>query len=104
MASINITTNEPQAGGAAMSLKAILFALGCLLAWFVLMPLLVVGGGVILLAYAIFAELGGFLTGTTSKTIDTTAARETARRMCGGYGVKRAIRDANPRRSISSAA
>ena len=71
-----------------MSLKTISFALGCLLAWFVLLPLLVIGGGVALLAYAICAELGAFLTGNTGKTVDSTVAREIARRMCGGYGVQ----------------
>jgi len=71
-----------------MSLKAILFLLGCVLAWFVLLPLLVIGGGITLFAYAIFAELGEFLMGNPSKTLDTTVAREIARRMCGGYGVR----------------
>jgi hypothetical protein len=71
-----------------MSLKAILFALGCLLVWFVLLPLLVIGGGVSLLAYAIVAELGPLLTGMPRKTVDTSAAREITRRMCGGYSVQ----------------
>jgi hypothetical protein len=71
-----------------MSLKAILFSLGCLLAWFILLPLLVIGGGVTLFAYAIFAELGAVLTVNPGKTPDTSAAREIARRMCGGYGVQ----------------
>lgn len=71
-----------------MSLKAILFSLGCALAWFVLLPLLVIGGGVALFAYAVFAELGAFLTGKPSNTLDTSVARDIARRMCGGYGVQ----------------
>jgi hypothetical protein len=70
-----------------MSLKTILFSLGCVLAWFVLLPLLLIGGGVALFAYAVFAELGAFLTGSHSKTLDSSVAREIARRMCGGYGV-----------------
>jgi hypothetical protein len=70
-----------------MSLKAFVFSLGCVLAWFVLLPLLVVGGGIALLAYAIFAELGSVLTGNAYKNLDTSAAREIARRMCGAYGV-----------------
>jgi hypothetical protein len=69
-----------------MSLKAILFTLGCLVAWFVLLPLLLIAGGTALFAYAMFAELGAFLTGNPGKTPDTSAAREIARRMCGGYG------------------
>ena len=65
-----------------MSLKAVLFSLGCLLAWFVLLPLLVVGGVVALFAYAIFGELGALLMGN-NKSVDTTVAREIARSMCG---------------------
>jgi len=71
-----------------MSLKALVFFLGCILAWFVLLPLLVVAGGVALFAYAIFAELAAFVTGNPGKSLDTSAAREIARRMCLGYGVR----------------
>jgi hypothetical protein len=71
-----------------MSSKAIFFSLGCLVAWFVLLPGLVIGGGLALFAYAVFAELGAFLAGIPSKTLDTTAAREMARRICPGYGVR----------------
>jgi hypothetical protein len=71
-----------------MSLKAILFSLGCVIAWFVLLPMLVIGGGIALFAYATFAELGAVLTGTPARTLDTTAAREIAHKMCGGYLVK----------------
>jgi len=70
-----------------MSTKAVLFSLGCLVAWFVLLPVLVIGGGLSLFAYAVFAELGAFLAGIPSKTIDTSAAREMARSICPGYGV-----------------
>jgi hypothetical protein len=66
-----------------MSVKAILFSLGCVLAWFVLLPLLAIGGGVALFAYATFAELAAFLTGAPDNTLDTSAAREIATRMCG---------------------
>jgi hypothetical protein len=67
-----------------MSLKTILFSLGCVLAWFVLLPVLLIGGGIALFAYAVFAELGAFLTGSPSKTLDSSVAREI---MCGGYRV-----------------
>jgi hypothetical protein len=67
-----------------MSIKAVLFSFGCMLAWFVLLPSLVIGGGLALFAYAIFAELAALLTGTPSKSLDTSVAREVARRMCGG--------------------
>jgi hypothetical protein len=69
-------------------LKAVLYSLGCVIAWFVLLPALVIGGGIALFAYAIFAELGAFLTGSPARTLDTAAAREIARQMCSGYGVK----------------
>ena len=69
-----------------MSLKAILFSLGCLVAWFVLLPLLLIGGGAALFCYAIFAELGVLLVGNP-KSVDSTVAREIARSICG-YGVQ----------------
>ena len=75
-----------------MSLKTILFSFGCVLAWFILLPTLVIGGGIALFAYAIFAELAAFLTGNPSHTLDGNAAREFARRMCGGYGRTTRIR------------
>jgi hypothetical protein len=68
--------------------KAVLIALGCLLAWLVLLPLLVIGGGVTLLAYAILAELGALILGDSAKALDTADAREIARRMCGGCGTQ----------------
>ena len=70
-----------------MSSKTILFSLGCVVAWFVLLPLLVIGGAITLFAYATFAELGALLLGTSHKPLDTSAAREMARRLCGGYVV-----------------
>ena len=71
-----------------MSLKAILFALGCLVAWFVLLPLFLIAGGAILCTYAVVAELGAILIGIPSNTLDTSVAREIARRMCGAYAVQ----------------
>jgi hypothetical protein len=72
-----------------MSLKAVLFSLGCVIAWFVLLPALVIGGGLALFAYAIFAELGASLSDNSPGTVDTTGAREIARRMCGRrYGLE----------------
>lgn len=70
-----------------MFIKAILFPLGCILAWFILLPLLMIGGGLALLAYAVFAELAAIATGKTSKRLDASTAREMARRLCSGYGV-----------------
>lgn len=71
-----------------MSVKAILFSLGCLVAWFLLLPVFLIGGGICLLAYAVFAELVAMLTGKPSTTLDTSAAREIAGRLCGRYGVR----------------
>jgi hypothetical protein len=72
-----------------MSLKAVLFSLGCVIAWFVLLPALVIGGGIALFTYAIFAELGASLTGSPAGTLDTRVARQIARTMCGGgYGLE----------------
>ncbi|HEY1315369.1 MAG TPA: hypothetical protein VGE92_15915 [Steroidobacteraceae bacterium] len=71
-----------------MSPKAILFSIGCALAWFVLLPVLVVGGALTLFSYAIFAEVASLLSGKPTETVDSAAAREIARRMCG-YAVER---------------
>ena len=60
-----------------------MFTLGCVLAWFVLLPVVVIGGGLALFLYAILAELAALITGKPSKALDTTVAREIARRMCG---------------------
>jgi hypothetical protein len=54
--------------------------------------MLVIGGGIALLAYATFAELGALLTGSPSRTLDTMVAREIARSMCSGYGKASAVR------------
>jgi len=70
-----------------MSLKTILFSFGCVLAWFVLLPLFLIGGGIALFTYAVVAELGAILTGSRDKPLDSSVAREITRRMCGGYGV-----------------
>lgn len=71
-----------------MSLKAILLALGCVFAWCVLLPVLVIGGGTALFVYAVLAELVASLTGNLGKPLDTSEAREIARGMCNGYGVQ----------------
>ena len=69
--------------------KPVLLSLGCLVAWFVLLPALAIGGGIALLAYATLAELGASLTGSAAGALDATAARAIARTMCGGgYGAE----------------
>ncbi len=67
-----------------MSLRVIEFYLGYALCW-ALLPVLAVAGIVALLAYAILTELGDFLIGHGEKAIDTSTAREIARRMCLGH-------------------
>lgn len=66
-----------------MSLKAFFLSVGYVVAWFVLLPMLVIVGGSALFAYAVFAELGAFITGIPSKTLDKSVARDIASRMCG---------------------
>jgi hypothetical protein len=69
-----------------MSSKTFLFSIGCLIAWFVLLPVLVIGGGMALLVHAVFGELIAVVTGNADLSGDASAAREIARRMCGSYG------------------
>jgi hypothetical protein len=67
-----------------MWFKAVAFYLICAATWFVLLPMLVVGGTIALVSYAVFSELKDNILGGTAKALDKTAARETARRMCLG--------------------
>jgi hypothetical protein len=68
-----------------MSLKTILFSLGCVLSWFVLLPVFLIVGGIALFGSAALAELGAFLKGSAGKTLDSSGAREIARHMCAAY-------------------
>ena len=67
-----------------MSFKDVMFSLVCAATWFILLPLLVVGGTIALFSYAVFSELREYLLGRTAKALDNAAAREMARRMCLG--------------------
>jgi hypothetical protein len=67
-----------------MSFKDVVFYLVCAATWFLLLPLLVVGGTIALVSYAVFSELREIILGRTAKALDKTAAREMARRMCLG--------------------
>jgi hypothetical protein len=71
-----------------MNPRSVFLSLGFLMAWFLLLPLLVVGGGIALLAYALIAELTAVLTGNPGKSLDSSAAREIAGRMCSGYAAR----------------
>ena len=67
-----------------MSFKDVMFYLVCAATWFILLPLLLVGGTIALISYAVFSELREYLLGRTVKALDNAAAREMARRMCLG--------------------
>jgi hypothetical protein len=68
-----------------MSFKQIVFYMGCTATWFILLPVFVVGGGIALLVYAVFAELGESIVGRTEKIVDSSTVREMARRLCLGH-------------------
>jgi hypothetical protein len=67
-----------------MSFKQIAFYLGCAISWFVALPVFVVGGGIALFVYAVFAEIGEVVAGGPKKS-DASDARELARLMCIGH-------------------
>ena len=67
-----------------MWFKAVVFYLICAATWFILLPLLVVGGTIALFSYAVISELKDTILGGTAKALDKKAAREMARRMCLG--------------------
>jgi hypothetical protein len=56
-----------------MSLKAFLFSLGCVLAWFVLLPVVAIGGGASLFLYATLAELTASITGSPGQRLGVQA-------------------------------
>jgi hypothetical protein len=63
-------------------LKQVAFYLGCVAAWFIFLPIFLVGGGIALLTYALSTELVAVVVGDTNKFPDNSTAREIARRMC----------------------
>ncbi len=65
-----------------MPVKAILLSLGFLVSWLVFLPVLVIGGGMALLAGATLAEIAAQVTGAAPRGLNPATARETARRMC----------------------
>jgi hypothetical protein len=68
-----------------MSFKDAVFYLICAATWFILLPLLVVGGTIALVSYAVASELTEIFLGRSAKALDKKAAREIARRMCLGH-------------------
>jgi hypothetical protein len=63
-----------------MSFRQVMFYLGCAAAWFIALPVFVLGGGLALFIYAVFSEIGDFFIGGSHKS--DTDAREMARLMC----------------------
>lgn len=61
-----------------------MFSIGCVVAWFVLLPVYTIGGGIALLCYAVFSEVGALVVGDTKASVDNSTAREIARRVCLG--------------------
>ncbi|MDP8985522.1 MAG: hypothetical protein M3N97_10860 [Pseudomonadota bacterium] len=65
--------------------RAIVFYAGCGLAWFVLLPLFVLVGGLALLCYAVFTEVGALYSREADRPPDNSTARQIAERMCVGH-------------------
>jgi len=68
-----------------MTIRSVLFYLGCAAAWVVLLPVLAVAGGLALLSYSVFSELSEVLFGRPAPSLDNSKAREIAHRMCTGH-------------------
>jgi hypothetical protein len=64
-----------------MSLKLFVSSLGCVIAWMVLLPIGLIGGGLALITYALFAEVSERVTGTERHRIDPSTAHRMALRM-----------------------
>jgi hypothetical protein len=79
-----------------MSLNSFVFSLGCLLAWLILMPIVVIGGGIALFVYAVFAELTQLLTGRKEVRPDPTTAHAMAAKICMPYAPRRVTLSQRP--------
>ena len=64
-----------------MSLKLFVSSLGCVIAWMVLLPIGLIGGGLALITYAVFAEMSARLIGTERNRIDPSTAHRMALQM-----------------------
>jgi len=67
-----------------MSLKQVIFYAVCAATWVLLLPVCLLGGATALLFYAVASELGELFAGGTSTAVDSSTAREIARRVCLG--------------------
>jgi hypothetical protein len=63
-------------------LRNVVFYVSCGATWLVVLPVLAVAGFVALVGYAVVSYIGDFFFGHGNKPLDTTAAREIARRVC----------------------
>ena len=68
-----------------MPAKAILTSLGFLISWLIVLPLLIIGGGLVLLIGATLAEIATLATGSARRGLSAARAREIARGMCSRY-------------------
>jgi hypothetical protein len=68
-----------------MVFKHIVFYLGCATTWLVLLPVLVIIGGITLTAYAVLSELSEAFNRGAATSTDNSTAREIAHRMCVGH-------------------
>jgi hypothetical protein len=68
-----------------MSFKYVLFYLGCAATWLILLPVLIVIGGTVLTAYAVFSEVRESFNRGSGKSLDNSTAREIAHRICVGH-------------------
>jgi hypothetical protein len=67
-----------------MTVKGIVFAIGCALTWLVLLPLLF-GGVIALFGYAVLEELTELLIGRDGTSPDNSTAREIAALICSRF-------------------
>jgi hypothetical protein len=67
-----------------MTMRSIFVWTGCLIAWLVVLPTMVILGGAALFLYATLAELIDMLSGAKPRTLDASAIRSTTLRICAG--------------------
>jgi hypothetical protein len=67
-----------------MTVKGLLFLMGCILTWLVVLPLLF-AGGVALFGYAVLAEVNELLIGRDGSSPDNPSAREIAALICSRF-------------------
>jgi hypothetical protein len=63
-------------------LRSVVFYAGCAATWLVVLPVLAVAGFIALVGYAVISYIGDFFFGHGKAPLETSAAREIARRVC----------------------